>query len=976
MFEVDSVVHGFRLLRREWIEEVQANALELVHEKTGAQVIVLSTEDDNKTFCITFRTPPEDDTGLPHILEHSVLNGSRKYPVKEPFAELLKASLYTFLNAMTYPDKTVYPVSSRNDQDFQNLMDVYLDAVFHPNLTEQTFMQEGWHYEITRPDADLQYSGVVYNEMLGATSSPESVLVDELESALYPDNVYGRKSGGKPEAIPELTYEQFCEFHRQYYHPSNSRTVLYGDFDVAERLAHLAEFLDDYDRLEIDSAITPHPRFTAPVTADKTYPITPGSETENKAYVLRAWSMAAPTDPETHLALTILTRILTGTPASPLRKALIDSHLGEDVQAWHNRDILDTYYAVGLKGTEAERRPEIIGIIEATLARLVRDGLDQRTVEAAVNSIEFRLREANFGGLSKGLIYALQMDTAWLYDADPLTMLKYEAPLAAVRAKAAAGGFFEELIREHLIDNRHYVDLTLTPDEAFEEQRLQQLRDRLAAEKTTFDAAAVNDLIAACDDLRQAQLRPDSPEALATIPKLPLNSIDREAEVYPFETVAAGPPVTFAEQPTNGIAYLKVVFDARVVPQDLLQYVPFFTQVSLQAGTARRDFVEMTEEIGIQTGGIGAGYTPLAQLDCPDDVFSLVAYSGKCLQAKLPQMIEILAEIFRDCRLDDVTRLREIARAARAGMESRVNNAGHSFVVTRLAAGQSVAGKYAEMTGGLEYFYFLDRLVRDLESDPAAVIDRLNAVRNCLFRRAGVRVHLTAGRDELNALTPLLPQVWDSLTDNIVQAPTFDFPNFNVNEGLMIPSKVQYVGKGLNLFAEGLQRHGAFAVLKKLLGRDYLWNKVRVQGNAYGCFCSLDSLTGHFYCCSYRDPNLEETLAVFDAIADYLETLDLPQDDFEKLLIGTMGGIDSPHAPDQKGAIAFNRHITGVSQDLIQREREQTLNCTVDDLRGYAGLLRRFAEKGQICVVGGEEKVQSCRAEFDRIRKALVADEG
>ena len=743
MFTVDQVYHGFRLRRQEQVAEANSAALVFVHEKTQAELVVLCADDDNKMFCITFRTPPPDDTGVPHILEHAVLNGSKKYPLKEPFLELLKASLYTFLNAMTATDHTVYPVASRNQQDFRNLMDVYLDAVFNPKLSRETFMQEGWHYQLDKAEAELQFSGVVYNEMLGATSSPESVLGDELDKALTPDNVYGRNSGGEPERIPELSYEQFRDFHRRYYHPSNSRIVLYGDFDVAAKLAHLEEFLGNYDFLEVDSAIAPHPRFAGPVRKQATYPITPGDDPANKTYVVRAWLLDQPTDPEFHLAFSILARILAGTAAAPLRKALIDSHLGEDCLAWFAGDMLDTQYCIGLKGTEAAKETEIEELIDSTLAKLATDGLARKTVAASVNSVEFWLREANFGGFSKGLFYAMRMNSAWLYGADPLGPLQYEAPLAAIKKKVARAGYFEGLIRKYLIDNPHQVNLTMTPDDKQEGKRLERLHRRLTEIKGGLDEGELGKLVAQCEALREAQRRPDSPEALATIPKLPLDCVPREAEFFPLEIISDSPEFSFSEQATNGIGYVKLVFDCSMVPQELLAYLPLFGQISLQAGTRKRDFVDLSEEFGIHTGGVSSGFSATPIWEEPEKIISMLTYNGKALKDKLPKMLELLAEVFAECDLDNLKRIAEIAGISRAGMESSINHNGAHFAMSRLAAYQTSVGMYGELTGGLEQYYFLERVVNELAEKPAGVIANLKRLSELLFTRDNLRIHLT-----------------------------------------------------------------------------------------------------------------------------------------------------------------------------------------------------------------------------------------
>ncbi len=972
MPEIDDCVHGFRLTRREYIEEIKSTCFVYIHEKTRAEVLVMSTDDDHKVFCTYFRTPPGDNTGVPHILEHAVLNGSRKYPVKEPFVELIKASLYTFLNAMTYDDKTVYPVSSRNEQDFYNLMDVYLDAVYHPKLVEHAFMQEGWHYELV--DGKLQFSGVVYNEMLGATSSPDSMLYDEIDKHLSPHGTYGFNSGGDPEAVPDLTYQQFLDFHRSYYHPSNSKTVLYGDFDVEAKLKHLAEYFDDFEYKAIDSSIHLQEPFDAPATARVTYPISAGSKPENQSYVCRSWATGSPIDPEYNLAMNILTHILTGTTASPLRKALIESLLGEQTLQWFSGEALQTTFNVGLRGTNERSVEEIEALIDDTLQELADNGIDPRTVEASINSIEFRLREANYGGYSKGLIYALNSAGSWLYDEDPLALLKYEAPLAAIKDGVANGRYFERLIQEKLIDNPHRLTLVMVPDEEHEAKRLQRLAERLDTIQNAKTAKELAQIEADAKELREAQLQPDPPEALATIPKLPLSDVDRQAEEYPITRIQDYPTVLFSEQPTNGIGYIKFGFDTSAVPFELFPLLPVFCQIIRQAGTRTRDYVEVAQEIGIHTGGIGVGYSCLPRFDDPDDVRSFVACSGKALGEKIPTMVQLIGELICAPRLDDQKRNLEIIRTIRSSMQAQIANSGSRFAISRVEAQNTLAGRYGEYTGGLEQYRFLNTLIDRLSREPQAVIEDLAQLARMVFHRDGLTVHITGSKDELAQLQTALRALYAALSAEAPPATDLQFPEFSGNEALIIPSKVQFVCKGLNFAAQGHQYGGHAAVLNKLLSSDYLWNKVRVQGNAYGCFCDYSMLSGIFNCCSYRDPNLKETIEVFDHIADYLKDLSISRSDFEKVLIGTMGQVDSPRTESQKGTIALNRYLTGITQDLVQRNREQVLDCTLEDIRSYIDIFRTFAAKGVICTVGGEEKIRENADLFDGIQTVFAQD--
>ncbi len=975
MLELDQIYNGFRLIRMQEIKEIQSVARIFRYERTKTEVIILSNSDDNNVFMITFKTLPEDDTGVSHILEHSVLNGSRKYPVKEPFAELLKSSLYTFLNAMTYPDRTVYPVASRNQQDFINLMDVYLDAVFNPLINEDTFLQEGWHYAINPEGGDLTYSGVVYNEMLGAYSDPENLLMDEIGRALFPDSIYGKSSGGDPKHIPQLTYPKFIEFYRRYYHPSNAKILLYGNFDIMAKLAHLADYLSAYEFQECQGTIALQPRFSRPICRHGAYPTTPGETTIRSTYAVRSYLLSQPTEPEYYLAFTILSRILSGTPASPLRKALVDSHLGEStIHYGFEHDSLENYYVVGLKGTDPDLVQSMEDIIDSTLRQLVANGLDPNTIQASMNQIEFQLREANFGGYPKGLCYGLTMLNSWVYDADPLMHLGYEHILNIIKTRLAAGRYFETMIENYFIKNPHHATIILHPDPQLEKVTHQCLKDKLAATKRQMNHDEIEHVQQRQNHLLAKQLEPDSALALSSIPKLPMSAIDSKAEIYPFELIPRpGHTLSFSRQPTNGITYLMLTFNAAGIPQSYLPLLPSFSQLLFQVGTQTRSYVELLQDIDIHTGGVGAGYSSTIALGHRDSVINSLTFSAKCLRAKTRDLVQLLREIITLVNWENPKRISEVLHISSANKHSQIIPQGHNYAEKRLAAYHSRLGQYHEITNGVSQYHALKEYAKVSDHQPESLIEQLKIIAADIFTLPNLHIHLTGGDEELTEFLREADFLTTSLPVKESQPQTYNIKPITPNEGLIIPTNVQYVAKGANLYDLGYPYNGSIEVLDTLLSRDYLWNKIRVQGGAYGSFCHFDYLTGNFSCVSYRDPNLSKTLAVYDQIGHYLSTIDLSDGDYEKLIIGTMGSIDSPKTPDQKGAIAFSRYLKGITNEDIQRRREEILSSRKNVLTDYTALFDSVRDKGSICVIGNEDKLKQAQPFFASI-KSVFAD--
>lgn len=958
---------GFELLETREIEELNATAKLYRHVKSGAELLSLENQDENKVFGITFRTPPPDSTGLPHIMEHSVLCGSRKYPVKEPFVELVKGSLNTFLNAMTFSDKTCYPVASQNLQDFYNLVDVYLDAVFYPRLTPEILAQEGWHYELDDVEDPLIYKGVVFNEMKGAYASPDSLIGRYNEQILFPDNAYGNDSGGDPEVIPELTYAAFRDFHQRYYHPSNARLFFYGDDDPQERLRFADGYLQDFDALPIDSTIALQPRLSEPRRFVTPYPS--GDDEAAKALITVNWMLRENDDPAETLALNILSHILVGTPASPLRKALIDSGLGEDVIGGGLDDSLrQLVFSVGMKGVDPSAVDQVAELIHQTLATLVEEGLDHDMIEAAINTIEFQLREQNTGPYPRGLLVMLQALTTWLHDGDPFEAIAFESSLQEVKDRwsevaPAEGAFFESLIRTYLIDNRHHATVVLTPDPRLQAQRDAEERARLDAVRSTLSEADLVEIAAETQRLKTIQETPDSPEALATIPSLGLEDLDREPKMTPTEVERYhDTQVLFHDLFTNGILYLDVGFDLRALPQDLLPYAALFTAALLELGTEDEDFVKLTQRIGRQTGGI----RPATFHSTHRETGKAAAWSflrAKATVAQTDDLLTILRDILLTVNLDNQPRFAQMVLERKARKEAGLVPAGHAVVASRLRAKVSEAYWVGETISGIDYLFFLRRLADEVRSDWPRVLEKLEQVRAHLINRRQMLCNVTVDQENWEVIGPKLADFVAELpaASPVVATWTPGLPAGP--EALTLPANVNYVGKGANLFDCGYERDGATEVISHYLRSTWLWERVRVQGGAYGGFSVFDAHSGAFGYVSYRDPNLLPTLDVYDQTPDYLEALELSQEELVKGVIGAIGNIDAYKLPDARGYSAMARHLIGYTDEARQAYRTQLLTCSVEDFREFAETLRCVAKQGEIVVLGSAAAVEDAEEE-------------
>lgn len=953
-------LHGFELIREQNIPELNTRARFYRHVKTRAELLSLENEDENKVFGITFCTPPANSTGLPHIMEHSVLCGSRKYPVKEPFVELLKGSLNTFVNAWTFPDKTSYPLASQNLQDFYNLIDVYLDAVFYPNITPLTLKQEGWHYELDHPADPLAYKGVVFNEMKGAYSDPDNLMGRYIQQSLFPANTYGVDSGGDPTEIPNLTYEQFKTFHATYYHPSNAYIFFYGDDPAEERLRIVDEYLKDFDRIDVQTEITLQPRFDA--ARRMTYDYAAGEEDEEskRGMVTINWMLTEGNRPETSLALTILNYILVGTPASPLRKALIDSGLGEDLAGTElEQDLRQLTFSTGLKGIAVEDGDNVETLVLDTLKKLAEQGIEPEMVEAAMNTIEFALRENNTGSFPRGLLLMVRALRTWLYKGDPLTSLAYEVPLATIKQHLASGErYFESLIRTYWLDNPHRTTVLLKPNAEYQQLLDSAERERLDRVRAAMREADLQQVIAETRELKQRQETPDSPEALATIPSLKLSDLEKQNKLIPIKILEShGVPIYHHDLFTNGIVYLDLGFDLHVLPQEYLPLVTLFYHSLLELGTETEDYVRLSQRIGRKTGGIWPTHL-LSTILGTGQATAWGLLRAKATPAQAGDLLAILRDVLLTVKLDNQERFRQLVLEEKASLESELVPGGHSVVISRLRSHFDEADWAAEQIGGISYLFFLRQLADAVDKDWPSVLKKLETIRRLLINRRAMICNVTL--DE-----PRWAQFEPGLSGFLAELPAAP-PVLNrwtpqremIDEGLVIPTQVNFVGKGANLFDLGYKPHGSVIPIVNYVQNTWLWERVRVHGGAYGGFSSFDRRSGVFAYGSYRDPNLLGTLETYDQTPQFLRKLELSQDELVKAIISAIGLIDAYQLPDAKGYTSLIRHLTGDTDNIRQQMRNEVLATSTADFKNFAEILEQVSTKGTVVVLGSQDAIE------------------
>ena len=964
----------YEILDEHRVEDVQSDGFILRHKKSGARIAILSNNDDNKVFYIGFRTPPEDETGVPHIIEHTTLCGSKKFPVKDPFIELAKGSLNTFLNAMTYPDKTVYPVASCNDQDFKNLMDVYLDAVFNPNITkyEEIFKQEGWHYELTGKDDELKINGVVYNEMKGAYSSPDEVLSSQIYRSLFPDNTYSKDSGGNPEYIPKLTYEAYLDFYHKYYHPSNSYIYLYGDMDVVERLEWLdKEYLSLYDYKKVNSEINKQPAFDEIKNVEAQYSITMDDSQENKTYLSYNRVVGDTLDEMLYQAFDVLDYALVSSPGAPVKQALIDAGIGDDVYGSYDAGILQPVFSFVAKNANASQADEFESIIENTLKEVVKTGINKEALLAGINSSEFKFREADFGQFPKGLLFGLNCLDSWLFDdMKPFIHLECLGTFAKLR-KAVDTDYFEKLIQEYLLDNTHGSSVTVKPKRGLGNEREEALAKELSDYKASLSDEEIKKLIEDTEHLKKYQEEPSSDEDLRKLPML--TRADMKKNAMPFSNIEdelLDVKVVRHDIESNGIDYISFLFDAGDFAQSELGYLGFFTNALGLVSTEKYSYTDLANATNIYTGGISTGTASHPDIKDRNNFVFKFEVKLKVLEKNLDKALELMEQMLLTSDFTDTKRLGELVAQIKARLQANLSSSGHLVAAMRSMSSFSRYALYQDELKGVAFYRSICRIEKELSESPKSVSDKLAAIAKKLFARNRMLISFTGNNEAYGNAKPSLEKVIAgfnkmSAVGNLAEV------HFNTaKEAFIDASQIQYVAKTGDFICEGYEYTGALRLLRIILSYDYLWINVRVKGGAYGCMNTF-LRSGESYFVSYRDPNLSDTLDVYDRIPEYIKSFSPDERDMTKYIIGTFSALDTPMNPEAKGSRSLSAYLEGITYEQIQKERNEILNAQPEDIRRLADLVEAVLKKDSICVIGNENMIKESAGLFENVEKLI-----
>lgn len=964
----------YEILDEHRVEDVQSDGFILRHKKSGARIAILSNNDDNKVFYIGFRTPPEDETGVPHIIEHTTLCGSKKFPVKDPFIELAKGSLNTFLNAMTYPDKTVYPVASCNDQDFKNLMDVYLDAVFNPNITkyEEIFKQEGWHYELTGKDDELKINGVVYNEMKGAYSSPDEVLSSQIYRSLFPDNTYSKDSGGNPEYIPKLTYEAYLDFYHKYYHPSNSYIYLYGDMDVVERLEWLdKEYLSLYDYKKVNSEINKQPAFDEIKNVEAQYSITMDDSQENKTYLSYNRVVGDTLDEMLYQAFDVLDYALVSSPGAPVKQALIDAGIGDDVYGSYDAGILQPVFSFVAKNANASQADEFESIIENTLKEVVKTGINKEALLAGINSSEFKFREADFGQFPKGLLFGLNCLDSWLFDdMKPFIHLECLGTFAKLR-KAVDTDYFEKLIQEYLLDNTHGSSVTVKPKRGLGNEREEALAKELSDYKASLSDEEIKKLIEDTEHLKKYQEEPSSDEDLRKLPML--TRADMKKNAMPFSNIEdelLDVKVVRHDIESNGIDYISFLFDAGDFAQSELGYLGFFTNALGLVSTEKYSYTDLANATNIYTGGISTGTASHPDIKDRNNFVFKFEVKLKVLEKNLDKALELMEQMLLSSDFTDTKRLGELVAQIKARLQANLSSSGNLVAAMRSMSSFSRYALYQDELKGVAFYRSICRIEKELSESPKNVSDKLASIAKKLFARNRMLISFTGNNEAYGNAKPSLEKViagFNKMSSVGNQAEV----HFNTaKEAFIDASQIQYVAKTGDFICEGYEYTGALRLLRIILSYDYLWINVRVKGGAYGCMNTF-LRSGESYFVSYRDPNLSDTLDVYDRIPEYIKSFSPDERDMTKYIIGTFSALDTPMNPEAKGSRSLSAYLEGITYEQIQKERNEILNAQPEDIRRLADLVEAVLKKDSICVIGNENMIKESAGLFENVEKLI-----
>lgn len=967
-------LNAYEVLKEEELQDIHSKGWLLRHKKTGARVMLIENSDENKVFNIAFRTPPKNSTGVAHILEHSVLCGSREFPLKDPFVELVKGSLNTFLNAMTYPDKTCYPVASCNDRDFQNLMHVYLDAVFYPNIykKEEIFRQEGWNYHLEQKEGPLKYNGVVYNEMKGAFSSPDDVLEREIMNSLFPDTTYGCESGGDPVNIPDLSYEEFLDFHRQYYHPSNSFIYLYGNMDMEEKLEFIdSHYLSAFDSLAIDSQIRDQEAFAQVKDIQKNYPVSEDEGEEDNTYLSYNMVVGEAADINLSLAFEVLDYALLSAPGAPLKQALLDAKIGKDIYGSFEDGIKQTYFSIVAKGANLSQKEEFVKVIRDTLTKIMEEGIDKKAVTAGINYYEFRFREADFSSYPKGLMYGLDILSSWLYDdTKPFCEVQLLEGFEFLK-KALEEGYFEDLIRKYLLDNTHGAILSLVPEKGLAAKRDKELEEKLENYRKSLSDEELTRMVENTKALEAYQESEEDPEALTCIPMLSREDIKKEITGLTNEEHYVDDSLfLYHDVCTNGIGYADLLFEIHDFDVNTVHYLGLLKSVLGAVDTENYSYGELFNEVNARTGGISYGIEVFDDAQDTDAFRAMFAVRGKALYPEMDFMFSMIREVLTTSKLTDTKRLYEIIARVRSRAQASLASAGHSTAVLRGASYASPMAAFQDEMAGIGYYQFIEKLEKDFDSCKDEIVKNLRKVMEEVLRPENFCVSYTGERESLDVVKAQAAGIKKVLFNGQKPESVKQAPCIKKNEAFKTSGQVQYVAQNGNFRKKGLEYTGALEILKVILSYDYLWINLRVKGGAYGCMSGFKR-NGESFLVSYRDPHLKRTLEVYQGVPDYIRAFEADEREMTKYIIGTISNKDVPRTPQMQGSISKTAYFSNVTEDMLQKERNQILGAQKEDIQKLAALVEAVLSDDQICVVGSETAIEKAEDVFMEVKPLI-----
>ncbi|MCY6369335.1 insulinase family protein [Clostridium ganghwense] len=970
---------GFELVSKKWIKDLKCNAYIYKHTKSGARLIFLDNNNEDKMFSVTFRTPTKDNTGVNHIIEHSVLQGSKNYPVKDPFIEMSKQSLNTFLNAMTASDSTMYPVSSKNNKDFENLMSIYLDAVFYPNMVKdkRIFQEEGWRYELNSQDGELKYNGIVYNEMKGNYSSPERILNKAIAQSLFPDTSYKYESGGYPDDIPNLTYEDFVKTYKKHYTPSNSYFYLSGNLDINKTLKFIGEkYLNNFDKKEVNTKIQLQKPFNERKTKVVEYSVPKGTPIENKTYLSSNYVIDTVTNKDTVLGFLVLQTLLTGMPSSPISKALKENGFGENVRAQFDIQYLQPTFNITAENVNENQKEKFQKVIDETLQNIVKNGFDKDLLNSVLNIYELSNRtvKGNFALMYNNLIMR-----SWLYDGNPTLYLNINSDVANIKDKIQKG-YLKTLIQKYLIDNKHSSLVVLKPVPGLEKKKEAELKAKLAKIKASLSKEDINKLVKETKELKAWQETPNSKEALNTLPSLTREDINIKAKEYKtIEKNENGVKVLYHPIFTNGVDSIRLYFDTTKVPQEKLGYMYLLEEILENIDTKNYTKEDLTEEILTNSGGISFSNTSFTKHGDNNTYYPKMTVSIVSLSEKLPKNFQLLQEIMYNSKLNDKTRLKEIINNMKMGKEMQLMSSGNAMAIQKVLSYMSESGKYNDYKNE-DFYKFLCDLDKNFDNKSDEIVKKLQEVRNLIFNKQDMIASYTGEDENYKKFGDSFKDFTNNLRNEKLTSCKYTFDSSEINEGIMTPSKVQYVVKGGDLKKAGYESNGKLAVLSNILQSGYLWNNIRIKGGAYGANMTIDNSVVLFS--SYRDPNLKETIDTIDGIPEYLKNFDADEKEMTNYVIGTIGKLDSATnmlssimGPAADGIIADSLYISHTKQSDIQKQREEIISTKAEDIRNFAPVIDALLKQDYLCVVGGETKIKENKKNFVAIKNLLNSKE-